>query len=74
MQYEGEEEKKKEAAKEEKEGEEERKIERMTTRGKDIVQENFCNYLNFSWGRKNSSSFTLLGYWLQYPCNKKIGQ
>lgn len=48
MQYEGEEEKKKEAAREEKEGEEERKIERMTTRGKDIVQENFCNYLNYS--------------------------
>ena len=67
-----EEEVKKEAAKEEKEGEEEEKMERI--RGKDIVQKKFCNYLNYPWGRKNSSSFTLLGFWLRYPCNKKIGQ
>lgn len=44
----GEEEKKKkevkEAAKEENEGVEDRKMERMTTRGKDVV-EIFCNYL-----------------------------
>lgn len=40
-----EEEEVKEAAKEENEGEEDRKMERMTTREKDVVQKFFCNYL-----------------------------